>query len=238
MAEAGRGPVNVNLVPPEQMRPKLRRMLMSSIGIGVVLGLFFGLLSRWWVGLLAAVLLAGPLIALAIAGMRRDQSIDGTELRSTTFSTKVVDLAAARNVMVNVHTGKGGQAMLRADGVTVTLAVYTLDNRGRELPIESVAALADGLRAADAGRRREEIIQPGRGASDGPPDDDALATRTELADLLKAHLRAEAIDAGLDRRPLHRATAYAKPGVRSGTALTGAQVRTLLESPPGGPPEE
>lgn len=231
MGERSADAVNVNLVSPEQMRPKLRRMMGSSIGLGVILGLFFALLSQWWIGVLVAVLLAGPLIALAVAGMRRDQSIDGTVLHSRTFSTKTVDLADARDVAIRVHRGNGGQAMLRADGVTITLAVYTADDRGRELPIEAMSALVNGLRAADSARRHESIGPEAHAPYEAAPDA-APATRSELADLLKANLSAEAVGMPFSDRPLHRAAGYAQTGVRQGTALTGAQVRELLAPRP------
>lgn len=218
--------VNVNLVAPEEVRPKLQRLLLIAVGLGVILGLFFGLIAAWWAGLIVAVLIVVPLAVIAVAGMRRNQSIDGTVLTSRSGTTRVVDLATADSVTLSVNRSRVDQAMLRADGVAVTLAVYA-GERGRELPIDAVAALERGLRESDV-RSRHEAIDPAEGSpadvrADGP------ATRTELADLLRAHLRAEAVGAPLAERPLYAAIhAASAHGGRAGAVVTSAQTREIV----------
>lgn len=226
--------MDVNLVPPEMIVPKLRRMLFIGIGLAVVLGLFFGLIAPWYVAVIVALVIGGPIVVAAAAGMRRNQSIDGTVITSRSGTTRVVDLATADSVTVAVHQGRVDQALLRADGISVTLAVYS-GEKGRELPIDAMAALAEGLRSADARANHEMIVQPeseadaGSEPDGGAQDNDEPATRTELADLLKAQLRAEAVGAGVSDRPLYQAARFAEPGARGGTALTGAQAREVAE---------
>ncbi|MDN5759294.1 MAG: hypothetical protein L0H59_12310 [Tomitella sp.] len=231
--------MDVNLVPPEMIVPKLRRMLFIGIGLAVVLGLFFGLIAPGYVAVIVALVIGGPIVVAAAAGMRRNQSIDGTVITSRSGTTRVVDLATADSVTVAVHQGRVDQALLRADGISVTLAVYS-GEKGRELPIDAMAALAEGLRSADARANHEVIMQPESDADtvaerdddahdNDAQDNDEPATRTELADLLKAQLRAEAVGAGVSDRPLYQAARFAEPGARGGTALTGAQAREVAE---------
>lgn len=222
MGESG---VNVNLVAPEEVRPKLQKLLWIAVGLGVILGLFFGLIAAWWAGVIVALLIAVPLAVIAVAGMRRNQSIDGTVLTSRSGTTRVVDLATADSVTITVNRSRVDQAMLRADGVAVTLAVYA-GERGRELPIDAVAALERGLRESDIRSRHEAIEPDGGPGADATPD--TPATRTELADLLKAHLRAEAVGAPLSERPLYAAILSASGhGGRTGAVVTSTQVREI-----------
>ncbi len=222
--------VNINLVPPAEVRPKLQRLMLIAVGLGVILGMFFGLIAPWWVGLIVAVVIAGPLLLIALAGLRRDQSIDGTVITSRSGTTRVVDLATAGSVTFSVHRSRVDQVLLRADGVAVTLAVYA-GERGRELPVDAFAALERGLRDADVLARHEAIDSGAGDAGTGGASDaqgtegpaarpDAEASRTELADLLRAQLRAEAVGAALPERALHKATRLADGGV-----LTSGQAR-------------
>ncbi|GAA4815371.1 hypothetical protein [Tomitella cavernea] len=231
MIALGDGAVNVNLVAPAEVRPKLQRLLLIAVGVGVILGMFFGINFSWWVGVIVALVIAVPLVVIAVAGMRRNQSIDGTVLTSRSGPTRVVDLATADSVTITVNRSRVDQAMLRADNVAVTLAVYS-GERGRELPIDAVAALERGLRAADT-LARHEVIEPRAddAAADAGPGDgraDGPASLTELAGLLKAHLRAEAMGTPLAERPLHKAIQATGAG-HAGTAVTSAQVREITE---------
>ncbi len=227
MIALGDGAVNVNLVAPAEVRPKLQRLLLIAVGVGVILGMFFGINFTWWAGVIVALVIAVPLVVVAVAGMRRNQSIDGTVLISRSGPTRVVDLATADSVTITVNRSRVEQAMLRADNVAVTLAVYS-GERGRELPIDAVAALERGLRAADTLARHEVIESEADDAAAGAGPGDGPASLTELADLLKAHLRAEAVGTPLAERPLHRAI-QATGGGHAGSAVTSAQVREITE---------
>ncbi|QDQ97557.1 hypothetical protein [Tomitella fengzijianii] len=219
------GAVNVNLVAPAEVRPKLQRLLLIAVGVGVILGMFFGVNFTWWAGVIVALVIAVPLVVIAVAGLRRNQSIEGTVLTSRSGPTRVVDLATAGSVAITVNRSRVDQAMLRADNVAVTLAVYS-GERGRELPIDSVAALERGLREADT-LARHEVIEPEADGSAGASVPDGPATMTELADLLKAHLRAEAVGTPLPERPLYKAIQATGGGGHAGATVTSAQVRAI-----------
>ena len=191
------GSVQLDLVPPELVRPRLRKAALIAAAAGVVLSALLSLALMWQLAVLIAVAIFAPILFALITGMRRSTTINGAVVTARAATTRVVDLDVADLITVSVRQGRVTQVSLHVDRVNIALAVY-MGEGGRELEIQAIRALADGL-----------------------------ATRApDVSELLMSQLRAEAIGTGLAQRPFYRATAFAESGHRA-TTLTDEQVRDL-----------
>src|SRR5699024_3905359 len=138
--------VSLNLIPKHLIRPRLIKAMAAAVVLAVAVGLLLGWLISWWVGLLVGAVIAGPVIGSSLSVLRRDQQMIGTEIVSRSTGTRTVDLAAVP-ARITGHRGRTSQAVLKCGGQSVVLAVY-VGERGRELPIEALAALESALRRA------------------------------------------------------------------------------------------
>lgn len=214
-------PVSLNLISPDLIRPRLRRVAAGTAVIAIVIGALLGVWINWWVGVIVAVVIAGPVIGSSIAVMRRDQYLEGTTIVSRSGRTATADLLGAQITMTG-HRGRTSQAVLRADDIAIVLAMYVGD-RGRELPIEALSGLEKALRAAAEWAEHEKI------GTDAEPADTDPAGPGALADVLRAQLRAVAIGAGAADRPLHRIAHAGGTGPAAIVTVDTALARELAE---------
>ena len=191
--------MQLDLIPPELVRPRIKKAMLAAIGVGVALALILLLFLTWPVAIAIALGLTGPVVLSLVISMRRSISISGSVLSVRAGVTRTVDLHDAGYAELAVRAGRVAQVTLNVDGVQVPLAIY-VEAGGREIPIQAISALADGL------------------AKKFP----------QLRELLIAQLRAEAIGADIAQRPLFRAAALAA-GSRRAVTLTEEQVRELEE---------
>lgn len=191
--------VSLDLVPPELVRPRLRKAAIISAVVGAAVAGLLSLALMWELAVLIAVAIFGPILFALITGMRRSTTIEGSVITARAGSTRVVDLDIADHIAISVRQGRVTQVSLHADRVNIALAVY-MGEGGRELEIQAIHALAN-----------------------------ALATRApDVSEVLMGQLRAEAIGTGLAQRPLHRATEFAQSGHKA-TMLDDAQLKALLD---------
>lgn len=191
--------VSLDLIPPELVRPRLRKAAAISAIVGVAVAALLSLVLIWQLAVLISVAVFGPILFAMITGMRRSTTINGSIITARAGTTRTVDLDIADQISVSVRQGRVTQVSLHVDRVNIALAVY-MGEGGRELEIQAIHALAD-----------------------------ALATRApDVSGLLMSQLRAEAIGTGLPERPLYRATAFAEAGHKA-TKLDEAQLKSLLD---------
>lgn len=192
-------PVELDLIPPELIKPRLRKFAWITVAAGVLVALVLAQFVRWPFAVVIPLVVLGPALVSLLTGMRRRTTISGSVITARAGGTRVVDLDLADEVTISVRRARVTQVSLHVDRVHVALAVY-LGEGGREIPIQALKALAD-----------------------------ALAHRhPDLREVLMGQLRAEAIGAGLQQRPLYRAGQFAA-GQRRAVTLTDEQMRELSD---------
>lgn len=194
---AGDSGIELDLIPPELIKPRLRKFAWITVIVAVVLAVLLGQFVNWTVGIVIPVALLGPVMFALVTGMRRRTTISGSVIRATAGVTRTVDLDIADEVSISVRQGRVTQVSLHADRVHIALAVY-MGEGGREIPIQALKALADGL----------------------------AQRHPDLSEVFMGQLRAEAIGAALPGRPLYRAAGFAESGHKA-TTLTDEQIREL-----------
>ncbi|WP_137872670.1 hypothetical protein [Rhodococcus sp. Q] len=210
LATGDAGAVELDLIPAHLIVPRLRRLAMGAVGVGVVVGLIVGLFAGPGVGLLVAAIIALPTAVSALLASRRRMWMCGTVIHAHSgVRTKSVDVAHAVTAELIVRSGRVSQVALQVgDGkrqVAVPLALYT-DDGGRELEVLPLRALADGLVSGE------------------------LAPAVAMSAALIGQLRCEARGAGLEERPLYRAVRLARDANRiPRTVLTDDEVVRISE---------
>lgn len=212
--------VSLNLIPAHLIRPRLIKAMVAAVVLAAAIGVLLGWLITWWVGLVVAVVIAGPVIGSSVSVLRRDQRMVGTEIVSRGAATRTVDLAAVP-ARITGHRGRTSQAVLKCGGASVVLAVY-VGERGRELPIEALAALEAALR-----RAAERGGAPAATSVSQVEQEGAPASAGELAELIRAQLRAIAIGAPAEQRPLYRVAHAGGAGPRAIVTVSGELAREL-----------
>lgn len=202
-------PIGLDLVAPEMLAPVMRRFALIagvvSIGIGVVIGFFFGPLP----GLVTALVLAVPAVGQFLAPRRRRLWLTGNTLYARRlWRTRRLEVPATTGIELLIYPGRISRVVLRLtagpDRQVVPLALYTDAGSGRELHILGLRRLADALSHSE------------------------LAAGVAVADLLVHQLRAEARDAGLGERPLYRAvTSVRAKDYVAPIVLTDAEIAAL-----------
>jgi hypothetical protein len=190
-AEAERVPLD--LLDPAAVRRRARLVTVGGLIVAVAFGGVIGLVGGRLAGVLAAVVVAVPLLLLAWGEARRRSWLAGAVVSVRAFGTRSVDLHRAERLDLLVTDMRGHRTVgLLAGGprgktVNVALATYTAAG-GRALDILALRRLADAL--AGAGDARSLVF----------------------SELLVAELRAEARGEALGDRPLYRLASLAPTG--------------------------
>ena len=203
------GPVALDLVSAEFLAPRLRKIVVGSAAIGVVLAVVLALFLPVWVAVLVGVIVGGPAALSGWLGLRRRVWLDGPQLCARGLRTRRLKMPEVVTAELTIRTAGIDQISLRLyDGrtpIVVPLALYTKGG-GRELPILALRTLADSLWTTE------------------------LVPAAAIASVLVDQLRAEARDAGLDERPLYRAVDLVRSKGRTPQAtLTDREVAQLLD---------
>lgn len=202
-------PVALDLVSAQFLAPRLRKLVIGSCAVGLVLATVVGFFAPLWVAVLIGVVVGGPPTLAGWMGLRRKIWLDGPQLCARGLRTRRLHVPDVVTAELTIHTARIDQISLRLyDGRTriqIPLALYT-HGGGRELPILALRALADSLWTT------------------------ALVPAAAIASVLLEQLRAEARDAGLGDRPLYRAVELVRESGRTPRAtLTDREVARLLD---------
>ncbi|MFD3811396.1 hypothetical protein [Rhodococcus sp. NPDC058639] len=214
---AGRGrggspaAVSLDLIPARLLRPRVRKVALVAMGIGLLAGVLVYLIAPLWAAIVVGVLVAAPPTIGAFAATHRHLRIDGTVVTvSGVLRSRSVDLRHLAGVELLVRVARVSQVVLRVnDGnhslVMIPLALYAGEG-ARELDVLALRTLANALAASE------------------------LAPAAAISSVLVEQLRAEARDAGLGERPLYRAIALARDAGRvPQTTLTDHEVASLID---------
>ncbi|WP_016699623.1 hypothetical protein [Actinoalloteichus spitiensis] len=191
-AETDRIPLD--LLPPEFLRKRAKSVAIGAVLVGAALGGLFGLVGGRTAGLVAAAVVAVPLLLLAWAESRRRCWLAGSELSVRALGTRTVDLAELTDITVLVADQRGVRTIgvlvqggPRRRLVNVAVALYA-GSGGRELGVYELRRLADALAATG--------------------DTRALV----LSQLLVAQLRADARGEAAADRPLYQLASLVPAG--------------------------
>ncbi|MEU1999973.1 hypothetical protein ACH47B_02055 [Rhodococcus sp. NPDC019627] len=203
-------PVSLDLVPIELIAPRLRRVAMIAVLIGVVVGAVLSFFTPLWLAVVVGGVIAVPTALSALVTLRRKVVLERGVIFSTGgVRTRHVDVTKAVAAEVVVRSARVSEVSVRitdSDGVlAVPLALYTTDG-GRELDVLGLRKLADALTTSE------------------------LVAAAAIASVLIEQLRAEARDAALTERPLFRAVELVRAAGRVPvTTLTDHEVAALVE---------
>ncbi|QCQ93798.1 hypothetical protein [Rhodococcus sp. SGAir0479] len=192
------------------LAPRMRRVAVVSILIGVVAGVVVALFASPLVALAVGAVVGLPTAVSALLATRRRIWLDGNVLHASNgVRHRRVEVAQAVTVEFFVRYARISQVAVRiGDGrasQTVPLALYAADG-GRELDVLALRKLADALSSSE------------------------LAPAAAAASVLIGQLRAEARGAGLEERPLYRAVGLIRDAGRvPQTTLTDQEVATLAD---------
>lgn len=199
---------SLDLIPAAMLAPRMRKVALVAVLIGIVVGGIVALFADPLVALAVGIVIALPTAGSALLATRRRMWLAGTTIHASSGLTeRRIDVAQAVSVEFVVRAARISQVAVRiGDGRTartVPLALYTADG-GRELDVLALRKLADALSASE------------------------LAPAAAAASLLIDQLRAEARGAGLEERPLYRAVALVRETGRvPQTTLTDEEVAGL-----------
>ncbi|WP_370654889.1 hypothetical protein [Prescottella sp. R16] len=200
----------LDLIPAALLAPRMRRVALVSVLIGVVVGAVVALFASLPVAAAVGVVVGAPTAVSALLAARRRIWLDGTVLHASNgVRRRHLDVAGAATVEFTVRTARVSQVVLRVgDGrvvQAVPLALYTADG-GRELEVLGLRKLADALSSSE------------------------LVPAAAAASVLIGQLRAEARGAGLEERPLYRAVVLVRDAGRvPQTTLTDQEVAALAD---------
>ncbi|MGF7120935.1 hypothetical protein J2X34_001338 [Rhodococcus sp. BE178] len=205
---AGGEQFSLDLIPASMLAPRMRRIAVVSIVIGIVVGAVVAFFADPLVAVAIGAVIGLPTALSALLATRRRMWLDGTVIHASNgLRHRRIEVGKAVSVEFVVRAGRISQVAVRiGDGraaQTVPLALYTADG-GRELEVLGLRKLADALSASE------------------------LAPAAAAASLLIEQLRAEARGAGLEERPLYRAVVLVRDAGRvPQTVLTDQEVATL-----------
>lgn len=205
---SGSGRVELDLVPVDLIAPRLKKVAVGAVAVGVLLAVIASFFLPVVLAVVIGVVVAVPTAGSAWVGLRRRTWLSGTVIHTRGgLRTRQLSLPALVTAEMQVRTARIDQISLRLyDGnsrVTIALALYTKGG-GRELPILSLRTLADGLWTSE------------------------LVPAAAIASVLVDQLKAEARDAGLNERPLYRAVEMVRDAGRTPLAtLTDREVAGL-----------
>ncbi|GAA4404487.1 hypothetical protein [Tsukamurella soli] len=205
--------VDIDLIPPKLLLPKVTRALLLGLGITAVVAVAVALLASPGAALAVFLVGAAPGVVGYLGLRRRRLRIDHRVVSRRVWTTRRVNVIAADAVELVARTSRISEVALRirqgATIVRVPLAVYGDEStgpRGRELTMLGERRLAEAL-AGNALR-------------------DALA----VSRVLTEQMRAQSEGAPLPLRPLYRAVVLARelPG-RSELVLTREEIAGIAD---------
>ncbi|MCQ4118639.1 hypothetical protein [Rhodococcus tibetensis] len=203
-------PVSLDLVPIELIAPRLKRVAMIVVLVGVVVGAVLSFFAPLWLAVVVGGVIAVPTALSVLLTLRRKVELEHGVIRSTGgLRTCQVDVTKAVAAEVVVRSARVSEVSVRItdpDGIlAVPLALYTNDG-GRELDVLGLRKLADALTTSE------------------------LVPAAAIASVLIEQLRAEARDAALTERPLFRAVDLVRAAGRiPTTTLTDHEVAALVD---------
>ncbi len=207
-APDGREEYSLDLIPASMLAPRMRRVAIVSIAIGVVVGGIVAVFAPALVALAVGAVIGLPTAVSALLATRRRIWLEGTTLHSSNgLRRRRVEVAQAATVEFVVRSARISQVAIRVGDTratqTVPLAIYATGG-GRELDVLALRKLADALSASE------------------------LVPAAAAASVLIEQLRAEARGAGLEERPLYRAVELIRDAGRvPQTTLTDQEVASL-----------
>lgn len=204
----GREEFTLDLIPASMLAPRMRRVALVSIVIGIVVGGVVAIFAAPLIALVVGVVVGLPTAVSALLATRRRIWLDGTVLHSSNgLRHRRVQVAGAVSVELVVRSARISQVAIRiGDGrsaQTVPLALYATGG-GRELDVLGLRKLADALSTSE------------------------LAPAVAAGSVLIEQLRAEARGSALEERPLYRAVVLIRDAGRvPQTTLTDQEVASL-----------
>ena len=184
--------IPLDLLDPAAVRKRSRMVAIGAIMVAGFFGGLLGLIAGRAPGLIAAAIIALPLLLLAWSEARRRVWLQGHVLSVRAFGTRSVDLREADELDLLVTDVRGSRTIglfVRGGGkaINLALAIYA-GTGGRELGVFPLRRLADTL--------------AGRGDAKG----------LVFCELLVAQLRAEARGEAAADRPLYKLGSLAPAG--------------------------
>lgn len=199
--------IPLDLLDVAVVRKRACFVVVAALVLGLVIGELVALLGGFVAGGIAAVVVAAPLIVLAIVEARRRVWLDGSRVSVRALGTRAVDLhgLTALDLMVIDMRGNRTIGLLitgapKGRTINVALAMYNAIG-GRELGVLALRKLADGLSG---------------GGDPGP---------LVFAELLVAQLRAEARGEDAAGRPLYQLATTVPAGKLAQRIQTDAVTR-------------
>jgi hypothetical protein len=195
---------------PKQRRRRTFSLLFVLVLISAAVGGIFGLFLGRTGGLIAAAIVALPLLFIVLYSTRRQVWLERGDLVVRTWGKRRIPVAEATRVDVVITQVRGNRTVGlligggKGGAVKVDLAVYT-SNGGRELGVLPLRRLANALM------------------------NNTEANGMIFAELLVAQLRSEAKGDPVDARPLHR-LAFAAPGDKLAQRYTVQAISRFVAS--------
>jgi hypothetical protein len=186
--------ISLDLMPAAVVRRRAMFVSVGAVIVGAALGGVVGLISGRLPGLVAAAVVAVPLLGLAATESRRRCWLADGVVSVRAFGTRSVDLRQAERIELLITEVRGTRTVgVLVSGppkhktINVAVASYT-GTGGRTLDILALRRLADGLAG---GTEPRGLV---------------------FAELLVAQLRAEARGEAMPNCPLYRIAALAPGG--------------------------
>jgi hypothetical protein len=199
--------IPLDLLDVTVVRKRARIVVIAAVVLGLVIGQVVALLGGLLAGGITAVVVAVPLILLAVVEARRRVWLEGSAVSVRALGTRTVDLHGLSGLDLMVTDVRGTRSIgLLVTGtpkgrtINVALATYGAA-AGRELGVLALRKIADAL--------------------SGAGDPGALV----FAELLVAQLRAEARGEDAPGRPLYRLAAAVPAGKLAQRLQTDAVTR-------------
>lgn len=182
----------LDLLDKTTVRKRARMVAIGGLMVALAFGAIVGLIGGRWPGVIATLIIALPVVLLAMSEARRTVWLEGTRVNVRAFGTRTVDLATAHDLDLLVTDLRGARTVglfVRGNkkAINIALSMYA-GTGGRELGIYQLRRLADALAA--------------RGDTPG----------LVFSELLVAQLRAEARGLAAAERPLYRLGSLAPAG--------------------------
>jgi hypothetical protein len=184
--------LSLDLLDKTTVRKRARMVAIGGLMVALAFGAIVGLIGGRWPGVIAALIVALPVVLLALSEARRTVWLEGTRVNVRAFGTRTVELATADALDLLVTDLRGARTVglfVRGNkkAINIALSMYA-GTGGRELGIYQLRRLADALAA--------------RGDTPG----------LVFSELLVAQLRAEARGLAAAERPLYRLGSLAPAG--------------------------
>ncbi|GAB2842256.1 hypothetical protein [Lentzea nigeriaca] len=184
--------LSLDLLDRVTVRKRARMVAIGGVMVALAFGAIVGFIGGRWAGIIAALIVALPVVLLAMSEARRTTWLAGTRVHVRGFGTRTVDLATADALDLLVTDMRNARTVglfVRGNkkAINIGLSMYS-GMGGRELGIYQLRRLADALAA--------------RGDTPG----------LVFSELLVAQLRAEARGLAAPERPLYRLGSLAPSG--------------------------